>query len=109
MRSPSSEERSVPMDEGPLADEPLTLAEAIRVFTLMLFYLTSWEERIGGKNGIKYRRAWKSADWDALDALEESGLISFTRKAKSVTITEEGMQVAELLLDALGLGHLIVR
>ena len=43
------------------------------MFTPTLFYLASWEERIGGKGGLVERRAWKSADWNALDALREEG------------------------------------
>ena len=89
-------------DEG----EPLTREEAIAFLTLALFYLTSWEERVGGKNGFVVQRAWKSADWDALDFLQDQGFISCTNKAKSVHITESGMNEAVEILGALGLGYL---
>ena len=53
------------------------------------------------------RKAWKSADWDALVRLCEAGLISCTNKAKSVTLTDDGAKEAELLLSELGLEHLL--
>ncbi len=87
--------------------EPPTREEVIDMFTLALFFLTSWEERIGGKDGLKLRKAWKSADWDALDRLREAGLIDCTNKAKSVSITDAGMEEAELFLRALRFDHLV--
>ena len=47
-------------------------------------------------------RAWKSFDWDAMERLHEKGLIGDpVSKAKSVWITEEGMQRAEALFQVL--------
>jgi hypothetical protein len=47
-------------------------------------------------------RAWKSFDWDAMDRLHEKSLIADpVSKAKSVWITEEGMQRAEALFQEL--------
>ena len=41
-------------------------------------------------------RVWKSFDWDALDRLHQKGLISNPRsKAKSVLLTDEGLQQAQ--------------
>ena len=86
--------------------EPPTRDEVIDVFTLALFYLTSWEERVGGKGGFKLRKAWKSADWGALDRLREDGLVDCSNKAKSVTVTDAGVEEARAFLQALGLEHL---
>ncbi len=86
--------------------EPPKREDIIDMFTLVLFYLTSWTERIGGKQGFEYRRAWKSADWGAIDRLRERGVISCTNKAKSVMITEDGEAVAKELLEMLDLGYL---
>jgi hypothetical protein len=45
-------------------------------------------------------RTWKSFDWDAMSRLHERGLISDpVGKAKSVLLTEEGLQRAELLFE----------
>jgi hypothetical protein len=48
------------------------------------------------------RRAWKGFDWDALDRLHEKGLIGNpANKAKSVVLTDEGLNRAEALFRAL--------
>ena len=86
---------------------PPSREEVIDALTLTLFYLTSWEERVGGKNGFMLRKAWKSADRDALDRLRDVGLVDCTNKAKSVTLTDEGAAEARLFLLALDLGHLL--
>jgi len=47
-------------------------------------------------------RAWKSFDWDTMDRLHEKGYISNPQsKAKSVVFTEEGLERAQKLLEAL--------
>ena len=47
-------------------------------------------------------RTWKSFDWDAMDGLHEKGYISNPQsKAKSVVFTEEGLERAQKLLEAL--------
>lgn len=43
-------------------------------------------------------RAWKGFDWDALNRLHERGLIGDpVNKAKSVTLSDEGLREAERL------------
>ena len=45
-------------------------------------------------------RAWKGFDWDTLDRLHAKGLISDPRtNAKSVVLTEEGLQHSERLFN----------
>ncbi len=52
---------------------------------------------LGLHNGY---RTWKGFDWDALDRLHRSGMISDpVGKAKSVVFTEEGLQRSERLFD----------
>jgi hypothetical protein len=47
-------------------------------------------------------RAWKGFDWDALDRLYKNGLIDNpANKAKSVVLTEEGLQRSKRLFQAL--------
>jgi len=42
------------------------------------------------------RRAWKGMDWDAMDRLYQKGLIDNpVGKAKSVLLSDEGLQRAE--------------
>ena len=48
------------------------------------------------------QRAWKGFDWDALDRLHRKGMIlDPVGRAKSVVLTEEGLQRSEELLAAL--------
>ena len=50
---------------------------------------------LGRHNG---QRVWKSFDWDAMDRLHKKGLISDpVGRAKSVVLTDEGMDKAERL------------
>jgi Domain of unknown function (DUF6429) len=47
-------------------------------------------------------RAWKSHDWDAMNRLHEKGLISDpVGKAKSVLLTELGLQESKRLFEQL--------
>jgi hypothetical protein len=47
-------------------------------------------------------RAWKGFDWEAMDRLHQKGFITDPRgKAKSVVFTEEGLALAERLLQQL--------
>ena len=44
------------------------------------------------------QRVWKSFDWDAMDRLHKKGLISDpVGRAKSVVLTDEGLEKAERL------------
>ena len=50
---------------------------------------------LGRHNG---QRVWKSFDWDAMDLLHKKGLISDpVGCAKSVVLTDEGLERAERL------------
>ena len=48
------------------------------------------------------RRAWKGFDWDVLDRLHREGLIANpVGKAKSVVLTDEGLERSAALLEVL--------
>lgn len=48
------------------------------------------------------RRAWKSLDWDVTDRLHQKGLIAEpANKAKSLILTDEGLQRSEELFREL--------
>lgn len=58
---------------------------------LALLYLTTFEHDYGF-------RAWKGMDWDAMDRLHEKGYIGRPKgKAKSVTLSDEGVKLSEQL------------
>lgn len=69
--------------------------ELLEDLTLLVIYLSSWEERIAPD--LTTRRAWKGYLFEVLDALEEKGYIDQSRRAKSLTLTEEGVARAREL------------
>ena len=69
-------------------------SEKTAKLTLLLIYLTGWDEKDLVSN---MRRAWKGYDFDTLDELEEDGLISQSKTAKSVYLTEKGLNAARML------------
>jgi hypothetical protein len=72
-------------------------AKLVHDITLLLLYLTSWQEKVGSLDSVT--RSWRSYDWDALDALRDEGFVSGSYKAKSVYLSEEGMSEAKKLLQ----------
>jgi len=72
--------------------------ETISKLTLLLLYLNSWEEK---DFDHPVRRAWKGHDFDTLNELEEKGLITQSKTAKSLYFTEEGIAMAKELEEVL--------
>ena len=69
--------------------------EKVDEATLALMWLVTESDKYGS-------RAWKSFDWDTLDRLHEKGFISDPkRKAKSVILTEEAVELSETLFKRL--------
>lgn len=72
----------------------------VKDLTLILLYLTSWEEH---KYGYTYRRSWKGYDFGALDELADEDLLSGSTQAKSVYLSEKGTESARQLLKKYGI------
>ena len=69
--------------------------EKVDEATLALMWLVTESDKYGS-------RAWKGFDWDTLDRLHEKGLISDPkRKAKSVTLSKEAVELSETLFKRL--------
>jgi len=68
--------------------------EQISKLTLLLLYLTSWKE-----NAVQ--RSWKGYDFEVLNKLEEAGMIAQSKTAKSVYLTEDGIEAAKELEERL--------
>jgi len=84
--------------------DKINVNKAVQELTLVLMYLTSWEERPFFE-GEKVLRAWKGYDWGALDELDESGYINKgSVRSKSVYLSPEGEAYANELLEKLGYG-----
>ena len=81
----------------------------IKDLTLMLMYLTSWEESLvpgirkkPDRAGIypKARLCWKGYDFDILNELTDEGLVNARNRSKSASFTDEGAAKAlELLMQ----------
>ena len=65
----------------------------IQDLTLMLMYITSWEETPSGA-----RKAWKGFSYEAMDALLQAELITSRKADKAVALTKEGIAEARELL-----------
>jgi hypothetical protein len=73
--------------------------QAVKELTLMLLYLTSWTEKDFGD----VRRSWKGYDFGILDELVEGGLVSDSKRAKSVYLYDDGIKAAKTLLEKYGI------
>lgn len=68
--------------------------DTIKEFTLLLLYLTSWEEDAGFAT---VHRSWKGYPFESLNELIDEGFISGSHGAKSIYLTEEGLEKARKL------------
>lgn len=69
----------------------------IEELTLLLLYLTSFQENsVLGETTL---RSWKGYPFDTLDQLSNDSLIFFSNRAKSVYITEDGIELAKILMQ----------
>ena len=79
-----------------------TSKKKVKELTLMLIYLSSWEEK---EFNEVYHRSWKGYDFDVLNELSEEGLIFGGRKAKSLYLEQSGIEQATALLKRYGLSN----
>ena len=79
---------------------PKDVSQQIKELTLLLLWLTSWDESKEDKQlkglGPIYR-SWKGYDFNILNELKEDNLIDFSYKAKSVYLTKKGIEKARVL------------
>jgi hypothetical protein len=69
----------------------------IQNLTIMLMYVSSWEEPPGGA-----RKTWKGFSYEAMDALLQDELIASKKSDKSVALTKDGIAAARELLQKHG-------
>jgi hypothetical protein len=70
--------------------------DTVRDLTLLLLYLTSWDEKIPGGS---VKRSWKGYPFDALNELEKKRYLSGGMKSKSVYLSEKGAAFAKKLVS----------
>ena len=71
------------------------MENTIKELTLLLIYLTSWQEEV---MSTKIQRSWKGYPFEVLDELKEENYISGSKTAKSVYLTAEGIIKAKELM-----------
>jgi hypothetical protein len=81
----------------------------VEELTLMLMYLTAWEEdeKIlppGADVADAGLRTWKGYRFEVLDRFAEADLTLGSKRAKSVHLTETAEEKAQALLQEHGLG-----
>ncbi len=86
--------------------------DTIKELTLMLMYLTSWEESLvpglrkkPDRAGIypKVRICWKGYDFGILNEMTDEGLVNAGGRSKSASFTDEGVATALELLKRYGI------
>ena len=78
----------------------------IKELTLLLMYLTSWDEEGYARDEndmpkkAKIKTCWKGYSFDILNKLTEEEYLYFSKyKNKSVSLTPEGEELAKKLID----------
>ena len=79
---------------------PKNKCETIKDLTLMLLYLSSWEDKDIPPD---VRRAWKGYNFSILNELTDEDLINGAGRRKSAYIFPEGVEKAEKLLEEYGI------
>lgn len=75
-------------------------AQTIKELTMLLLYLTSWEEK-NSFGDTPFRNAWKGYDFNIINELADDELLyqgKHPSRSKSVTLSEEGIAYAQSLL-----------
>jgi len=67
--------------------------------TLLVLYLSGWEEDCRTDPGRSIRRAWKGHPFEVLNELDEKELITQHPKSKSIVFTEAGKTIAKELME----------
>lgn len=80
-----------------LMDEDKKLLEVLEELSLVLMYITRFRE-----DKEELWRAWKGYEFSVLAKLQEKDFISFSYKAKSVSLKDEGITKAKQLLKKYG-------
>lgn len=76
----------------------------VEELTLLLMYLTSWEENeyVFDDNDMpkeaKIKTCWKGYSFDVINKLTEENYLYFS-KGKSVSLTTEGEKLAQVLME----------
>ena len=77
--------------------------DKIKNLSMLLLYLTGWEEDSRRTPGEQVFKSWKGYRFEILDALEEENLIRQLGQRNPVILTDEGLKKGESLKKEFGL------
>ncbi len=87
-------------------EEKILNKEVLEELTLLLMYLTSWEEDgyIGDENNIpietKVKTTWKGYSFEVINKLMDEKYLYYSKyKNKSVSLTPKGEELAKKLIE----------
>ena len=84
-------------------EEKISAKDAMKELTLMLMYLSRITEEKDFKNAKDFY-AWKTYDFETVDALEDEGLVYQGKMSwKRVFLEDKGMEKAKSLLEKYGI------
>ncbi len=82
------------------------MEKSIEELTLLLMYLTSWEEDsyVADENDMpveaKIKTCWKGYSFDVINKLTDENYLYFSKyKNKTVSLTPKGEELAKKLID----------
>jgi hypothetical protein len=81
----------------PIVTQEETMEEKIKDLSLLLMFLTGWEEDSRKTPGEKAFCSWKGYSFKSLNQLSDDKLIVQFKDKKLVILTESGKQMAEKL------------
>lgn len=84
-------------------DKQKQLFIRLEELTLLLLWLTSWQEEI--VKGQSVRKSWRGYDFNVLDSLLEKDYISFSYGSKSVLLRDKGTEKAKELVKKYEINH----
>jgi len=70
------------------------MEERIKELSLLLLYLSGWEEEVKNQPGKKLYKSWTGYLFDVLNSLEEEGMIKQAYNSRALQITPRGIKRA---------------
>ena len=70
------------------------MEERIKELSLLLLYLSGWEEEVKNQPGKKLYKSWTGYLFDVLNSLEEEGMIRQAYNSRALQITPKGIKRA---------------
>jgi len=76
------------------------MKEKVKELSLLLLYLTGWEEDVRNEPGQKQYKTWSGYLFEVLKQLEEEKLIRQLYNSKALLVLPQGLEKAKQLKEA---------